>query len=577
MPLPGVGLEYLQRVLLSKFVSKETDPATVRRDRAIDKWLAQESTNAETNRRLSELHEEYNILPRVTWERFRGIVQGYVLRLLGDVPPVDALVGSYSGGASTSRKRTEGHPALKYTGQAHSTSAAWDVYSGVVIPSVPGISRNVAYHGSLIGFTLVPSPEKEEKRATPSTRRRKKDQRASQKDTPSHNNLLTRRLHTVFSDQVPFKGRPRAVSHLSDNLGVRGTCEIVLVRGNEMFTVPKDTTIDRVACKEPDINMFLQKGVGDFIRRKLRMNGIDLNDQTRNQELARMGSISGDLATVDLSSASDSVTTELVHAFLPPLWSSLLDDIRSPVTRVRGEDHVNEMYSSMGNGFTFELESLLFWAVARAVCYVTNVSGTVSVYGDDLILPSDAYHDLEWVFRILGFKVNPEKSFWSGPFRESCGGHYHNGHDITPFYLRKPIERLTDLIQILNQIRKWSDQSSVSGILDPTLEGIWNTFSQFVPRCFWGGHDYNSIYQLVSPGRPRKRLVELQEDPEYNGIGGYVMWLNTLGDGQHSEGVETSFRSRVVRRCRSKSVRHYGNWRPISLFESEVSTSSTSP
>jgi len=134
-----------------------------------------------------------------------------------------------------------------------------------------------------------------------------------------------------------------------------------VVTSNVMFTVPKNSQIDRCACKEPDGNMFMQKAVGDHIRSRLKQRcGIDLNDQSRNRSLAQQGAITGALATIDLSAASDSLTTGLCELLLPDLWFSLLMALRSPSTSIDGVLHVNEMMSSMGNGFTFEVESLLF-------------------------------------------------------------------------------------------------------------------------------------------------------------------------------------------------------------------------
>ena len=151
------------------------------------------------------------------------------------------------------------------------------------------------------------------------------------------------------------------------------------VNGNVMFTVPKNSEIDRCACKEPDLNMFLQKGFGNQIRYLLKKKaGVDLNNQLINRELARVGSVDGSLMTVDLSSASDSVTSALVGRLLPPDWFWYLDLVRSPVTMIDGEVHLNEMFSSMGNGFTFELESLLFYAITRATAYFGGWNGHIS-------------------------------------------------------------------------------------------------------------------------------------------------------------------------------------------------------
>lgn len=501
------GLAYLQECLLSKFVSKDTDPAEIRRERAISKWLDQEVRNAATNERIWTMCEDYHILPRVPWRKFRSYCASLVASIIGDLPPESAFIGGFSGGASTSKKRTKSHPSSKYTGKAHCTSAALPWWEEVVIPQLPGWYRNVII---------------------------------------------------LDEDCLPFTG-PNVLTV------VKHDC-------NVMFTVPKNTTIDRVACKEPDINMFMQKGLGKFIRKRLRRRvGINLNDQSINNGLAREGSIDGTLATVDLSSASDSVTTALVEAFLPPLWYSAMNAIRCSHTLIDGEMHVNEMFSSMGNGFTFELESLLFYVIARAVMYFEGVSGKVSVYGDDIIIPSGVYHQLEWVLHILGFRVNPDKSFYEGHFRESCGGHYLHGYDVTPFYLRAPIVSLTDLIHMCNQIRLWSWRQSTFqryGLLDPTFEELWHVLAAFVPKSLWGGWNYNDPHQLVSPGRPKMRLVPIDERHP-TGVGGFIHWLQSNDGKQDTEySMETSHRITNIEKCRLRPAKQ--NRYCTSLFWGEV-------
>lgn len=467
---------YLMEQVRTKFVSKETDPASVLRERAIAKWLSVEKNNEATNDRLISTDEEYNILPRLTWSRFLAHAQGVVSDIIGETVSEDVLQGAFSGGASTSRKRTESHPAQKYLGKADVTTAAHGYFSALM------------------------------------------------EEYP---------VWSSFSDDI----------------------SINVVEGNELFTVPKNTTIDRVAAKEPDINMFLQKGVGNYFRRSLRKKGINLNDQTRNRDLAREGSITGLLATLDLSSASDSVTRSLVELLLPTLWFSYLSELRSPVTMIDGERHVNEMFSSMGNGFTFELESLLFYALAKTTAYFEGVSGVISVYGDDIICPSVLAEPLIWVLGYCGFSVNPDKSFWTGSFRESCGGHFDNGYDITPFYIRKPIEKLIDVIHTANSLREWAKINDGVAILDPTVEPLWRWLAEFVPRCFWGGHDTSDKNQLVAPTPPLKRLVAITRAKRVSQEGLYLQWLNaTLGRDTSAEAIETSdvtenglaFRSRPV-------------------------------
>jgi hypothetical protein len=153
----------------------------------------------------------------------------------------------------------------------------------------------------------------------------------------------------------------------------------------KVTTVPKSAKTDRTIAIEPRGNSFLQKGIGGYFRDRLLKAGQDLSDQRRNQELARQA-FSQNLATLDLKAASDTVSTELVYQLLPLEWASAMDALRSRWAVMPDGTRVRlEKFSSMGNGFTFELESLIFWALAQACSDLTS-RGIVSIYGDDLIV-----------------------------------------------------------------------------------------------------------------------------------------------------------------------------------------------
>jgi uncharacterized protein YjeT (DUF2065 family) len=197
--------------------------------------------------------------------------------------------------------------------------------------------------------------------------------------------------------------------------------------------------------------MYLQKGLGDILRQKLLTCGINLNSQLENQEGAKDLS----LATIDFSMASDSVSQGLVSYLFPKAWVDLIQDLRSEFGVLPdGTLHRYSKVSSMGNGFTFELESLIFLALALAVV-PTSEQHRVKVYGDDVIIPVECVEDFINVSQVAGFKVNVEKSHYSGVFRESCGIHVHDGHDVTPFFIRKPVKTLSDLFLVHNQLYRW--------------------------------------------------------------------------------------------------------------------------
>jgi len=297
------------------------------------------------------------------------------------------------------------------------------------------------------------------------------------------------------------------------------------VHGSMMFTVPKNSEIDRVACKEPEINMYLQLGAGEYISAALRKRGINLRDQTANQRLALEGSLGRKLSTLDLSSASDLISTQLVYLLLPIDWFLLLDAIRVKRTLIDGEWHELNMFSSMGNGFTFPLESLLFYALSCAINRAWKVRGRVSVYGDDIITPTAIAPMYVRVFSWFGFKINIKKSFWRGPFRESCGKHYYDGTDVTPFYLRKPILTHVDLIHQLNQLRNWATRDNIDYWLHRFYD-LWDYYSRFVPPFLKGGKDPADPTSLVTCDRPRKRIVAVRRDVDPSQDGAYLQWLH---------------------------------------------------
>lgn len=214
-------------------------------------------------------------------------------------------------------------------------------------------------------------------------------------------------------------------------------CDVV---PGKLSLVPKTALIDRPIIVEPLLNGFYQKGVGSYIRdRLMRYAGVDLRSQELNKYLAFKGSISGKYATVDLSSASDTISLGCVFSLLPFEWSSFLSSLRTGFVKYENVTLELEKFSSMGNGFTFELESLIFWALTSATHDHLNIGVMPNVYGDDIITVPEAYELLSEVLDYLGFSLNREKSFASGPFRESCGADYFKGFDVRPFYLRKEI------------------------------------------------------------------------------------------------------------------------------------------
>lgn len=253
--------------------------------------------------------------------------------------------------------------------------------------------------------------------------------------------------------------------------------QTTVVEGSRYLTVPKNAKTDRSINAEPKGNAFMQQSIGRFIRQRLKRFGVDLDDQSVNQDLARNAWFL-DLATLDLRAASDSISTELIFSLLPIEWALLLDDLRSKYTKRDGKWEKLHKFSSMGNAFTFELESLIFWAILRAVLPRED-HHRIGVYGDDLIVPAHHVRRVKLALRFFGFALNDQKSFWEGPFRESCGKHYFYAADVTPVFQKKVVgTQLNEIIRLANRLVRWATRCG-EGFSDGRIRKAWRVAYDF--------------------------------------------------------------------------------------------------
>jgi len=264
----------------------------------------------------------------------------------------------------------------------------------------------------------------------------------------------------------------RAVRHLGG--------EITYVRGNKYFTVPKDSKTDRSCGKEPSLNVAFQLALGQAIRRRLSRVGYNLDTlQDTHRRLASEYSASNEGVTIDLSSASDCVSTSLVRMLMPNEWYRALNALRSPTTDVDGKTLVLEKFSSMGNGFTFELETVIFLSCCLALQELSNTEGIVSVYGDDIIVPRSMAHLVIIALEFVGFKTNVRKTFVDGSFRESCGGDFFAGQAVRPYFLKDEPHEPQDYISLANGIRRMAYQFPET--LWPAIRRTWFRILDEIP------------------------------------------------------------------------------------------------
>jgi hypothetical protein len=241
------------------------------------------------------------------------------------------------------------------------------------------------------------------------------------------------------------------------------------VKGGKLFFAKKNAEISRTCCTEANLNMLIQMAIGAFIEeRMLRYFGVSLASQPEfNRELARIGSIDDSFGTIDLVSASDSISWQLVQSKLRN--NSLLGMMR--VSRSEqailpdGSVVALSMISTMGNGFTFPLQTVIFASAIKAAYQVMGLPFTsprtdFGVFGDDIIVRRQVYDFIVRMLAKLGFEVNDAKSFNSGPFRESCGHDYFRGVNIRGVYIRS-LETPQEICSALNRLNRWTAYSGI--------------------------------------------------------------------------------------------------------------------
>lgn len=254
-----------------------------------------------------------------------------------------------------------------------------------------------------------------------------------------------------------------------------------ILPGGRYSQVPKDAKTNRNIEVQPSMNTFMQLGLGQLIRRKLLKVHIDLNDQTHNQNLAYIGSVTGDYATIDLSNASDTICTELVRWLLPPDWLLAMEITRTSSILIDGMYRPLERFCSMGNGFAFELESLIFWAISKSACEATGNYERILVYGDDIIVPSNTYDAVCTALSASGFIVNARKSFASGPFRESCGADWFLGHNVRPYFLKEVPTNVATHISLANGLKRVAHRFNCNLGYDRRFARAWFSVIRRIP------------------------------------------------------------------------------------------------
>lgn len=258
---------------------------------------------------------------------------------------------------------------------------------------------------------------------------------------------------------------------------------------SRLLAVPKTAKGPRLIAAEPVEHQWCQQKVKTFLDYHFRHSLVGLffdpTNQVLSQDLVALAARDRSLSTIDLSSASDRVHCTHIECLLgvnPPLLEA------AAVTRTtRIEDkmssygvHTLKKFASMGSALTFPMQSLFFLCIALASAGASDTKSIralrdkVRVFGDDIIIPEYAYAGTVRNLTALGLKVNQNKSFSEGQFRESCGADCWGDYDITPVKLKTAstdtllgTQALLDSSNNLFKKGYWRAANTILEMLDP--------------------------------------------------------------------------------------------------------------
>nr|UJQ85106.1 MAG: hypothetical protein 3 [Leviviridae sp.] len=263
--------------------------------------------------------------------------------------------------------------------------------------------------------------------------------------------------------------------------------------------VPKTLKTPRTISVEPSYMMLMQQSIAKplmaYLENDFPYRSIRFTNQSVNRELARVGSVKGDLETIDLSDASDLVMNDFVHAIFgsvaPTFWHQIQDCRSSTALLPSGDLLRLRKFASMGSALCFPIEAMVFFTIVvyailkfegkrPSRASIRNISDRVAVYGDDIIVPATTAQCVMDTLEAFGLRVNHNKSFSTGNFRESCGGDFYKGVDVTPAYVRR-----WDSTGTLRDAATLASYVSLSNQL--YVKGLWHASQElrtFIDRTY---------------------------------------------------------------------------------------------
>jgi hypothetical protein len=275
----------------------------------------------------------------------------------------------------------------------------------------------------------------------------------------------TERLSRVFDrdefrfPNLSFAGRPGEAG--SRDLCPEPTCKLI--------AVPKDMRGPRLIASEPISHQFCQQAIRSFLKDRLQSSPVRFSISITDQELSRnavlRASHDGSMISADLKSASDRLSCYVVERMFRRN-TSLLRALAATRTSVLAQNPKKldkkqplllrlRKYAPMGNSTVFPLQSIVYTIIGVTALisdvlhieptkirrrHIERASTMVRIFGDDILIASEAWPTMDRLLRLLWFRVNDSKTHTHGKFRESCGMDAYDGVDVTPAYVLRSFD-----------------------------------------------------------------------------------------------------------------------------------------
>jgi hypothetical protein len=285
-----------------------------------------------------------------------------------------------------------------------------------------------------------------------------------------------KRIYSSLNKVYPFDEYfMYSLSHVCDELSWLQSREVLSAGTAKVVLVPKDSRGPRLISCEPLEYQWIQQGLARVMMSRLEHHPltagfVNFTDQSVNQWLSLIGSTDSSsvsslrYVTLDMKDASDRVGLSLVEEIFA--GTRLLEGLiasRTPETRLPdGRVHKMRKFAPMGSALCFPVESWVFYILALVVISVhrrlpiTDVIGSVYVYGDDIICKAEDYRLLLHYLPKYGLMFNLGKCCTGGLFRESCGMDAFRGVDVTPVKFRTLWSRRPTV----NTLVSWTEYSN---------------------------------------------------------------------------------------------------------------------